>query len=313
MLEIIISALLPIIVTLLLGYFAAWHKDFNAAQSTVLNRLVMLYALPITLFTGMLSVKRSVLLEQLDMAGVLLVSMVGVYGVVFFVAHFIFHRSKPIAVLQALATSAPSGPFIGIPVLGFLYGEQSAIPISLCGIIINLILVPLTLLSLSTATSTKGNGGSNVSMAENLKNTVKEPIIWLPVLAFIILMLDFNIPENILKSLTLIGTATGGIALFSTGIILYSQKVTINSTVLISVIIKNIIAPVITLGLCIFMSIKGTVADLSVMTIALPAATISVILAMQYKTAEQEMASTFFLSTVLSMATMAAFLVYLHA
>lgn len=125
--------------------------------------------------------------------------------------------------------------------------------------------------------------------------------------------MDFNIPDNILKSLTLVGTATGGIALFSTGIILYSQKVTINSTILISVIIKNIIAPVMMLGPCIFMSIKGTVADLSVMTIALPAATISVILAMQYKTAEQEMASTFFLSTVLSMATMAAFLVYLHA
>lgn len=125
--------------------------------------------------------------------------------------------------------------------------------------------------------------------------------------------MDFNIPDNILKSLTLVGTATGGIALFSTGIILYSQKVTINSTILISVIIKNIIAPVMMLGPCIFMSIKGTVADLSVMTIALPAATISVILAMQYKIAEQEMASTFFLSTVLSMATMAAFLVYLHA
>ncbi|WP_369427399.1 AEC family transporter [Providencia sp. PROV236] len=65
MLEIIISALLPIVVTLALGYFAAWHKDFNSDQSTILNRLVMLYALPLTLFSGMLGVKRSVLMNPL--------------------------------------------------------------------------------------------------------------------------------------------------------------------------------------------------------------------------------------------------------
>lgn len=312
MLEIIISALLPIIVTLLLGYFAAWHKDFNSEQSSVLNRLVMLYALPITLFTGMLSVKRAVLLAQTDMALALFISMVGAYLVVFVISHYLFHRSKPIAALQALAVSAPSGPFIGIPVLGFLYGELSSIPISLCGIIINLILVPFTLFSLSSSAANTTGGNSKVSIMANLKNTVKEPIIWLPVLAFIILILDFNIPDNVLKSLKLIGTTTGGIALFSTGIILYSQKVTFNLTILISVIAKNVIAPVVTLGICLLMVIKGTVADLSIMTIALPAATISVILAMQYKTAEQEMASTFFFSTVLSIATMAAFLVYLH-
>lgn len=43
MLEIIISALLPIVITLALGYFAAWHKDFGSEQSAVLNRLVMHY------------------------------------------------------------------------------------------------------------------------------------------------------------------------------------------------------------------------------------------------------------------------------
>ena len=312
MLEIIISALLPIVVTLALGYFAAWHKDFGSEQSTVLNRLVMLYALPLTLFAGMLGVKRSVLLEQSNMALALLISMVGAYVIVFIISYYIFHRSKPIAALQALAVSAPSGPFIGIPVLGFLYGELSAIPISLCGIIINLILVPFTLYSLSTYSSNKENQKSNTSIISNLKSTVKEPIIWMPVLSFIILMLDFEIPENILKSLQLLGTTTGGVALFSTGIILYSQKVVINKTIITSVIAKNIVFPAMTLGICILMTIKGTVADLSIMTIALPAATISVILAMQYKIAQQEMASTFFFSTILSVATMASFLIYLH-
>jgi predicted permease len=34
---IIIAALLPVFVTLLLGYLAAWHNDYDGASSNVLN------------------------------------------------------------------------------------------------------------------------------------------------------------------------------------------------------------------------------------------------------------------------------------
>jgi malonate transporter and related proteins len=35
MLKTVVSALLPIVVTLALGFFAAWHKDFKADQPPV--------------------------------------------------------------------------------------------------------------------------------------------------------------------------------------------------------------------------------------------------------------------------------------
>jgi malonate transporter and related proteins len=44
MLSTVVGALLPIVVTLAPGFFAAWHKDFKADQASVLNRMVMLYA-----------------------------------------------------------------------------------------------------------------------------------------------------------------------------------------------------------------------------------------------------------------------------
>lgn len=49
MLETIVTALLPIVVTLLLGYFAGLRHDFSQDQASVLNRMVMLYALPLLL------------------------------------------------------------------------------------------------------------------------------------------------------------------------------------------------------------------------------------------------------------------------
>jgi malonate transporter and related proteins len=56
MLKTVVSALLPIVVTLALGFFAAWYEDFKADQASVLNRMVMLYALPMSLFAGMATI-----------------------------------------------------------------------------------------------------------------------------------------------------------------------------------------------------------------------------------------------------------------
>jgi hypothetical protein len=39
-----------------LGSFSGWHKDFSGDQATTLNRMVMLYALPLLLFRSTLSI-----------------------------------------------------------------------------------------------------------------------------------------------------------------------------------------------------------------------------------------------------------------
>ena len=54
MVETVLTALAPVVVTLLLGFAAAWHQDFGAKDAAVLNRMVLLYAVPVALFLGML-------------------------------------------------------------------------------------------------------------------------------------------------------------------------------------------------------------------------------------------------------------------
>jgi ABC-type spermidine/putrescine transport system permease subunit I len=44
--ETVLTALAPVVVTLLLGFVAAWHHDFAAKDAAVLNRMVLLYAVP---------------------------------------------------------------------------------------------------------------------------------------------------------------------------------------------------------------------------------------------------------------------------
>lgn len=317
MIQTVIAALLPVVITMCLGFFAGWHKDFNAEQGGVLNRMVMLYALPLALFASMMGIKRSVLLQQGDMALILLIGMVIGYAIVFAIARYIFRRSNGASALLAIAIAGPSIPFIGTPVLGYLYGDVGAIPVALGSIIMNLVQVPITLFLLArdtnqaTASDPAGKPHQN-SILDNIKHTVREPVVWAPILAFVLLLLDVGIPDHIRSALQLLGSTTGGVALFASGVILFSYHVVINLEVSIAVIAKNIILPAALLVMGSGMGIEGSTLAISIITMSIPTAAICVILAVQYKTSEQEMASILFISTILSVLTMGGFLYYLH-
>jgi malonate transporter len=52
MIDTILSALLPMVITFLLGFVAAWRHDFESKDASTLNRMVLLYAVPLALFAG---------------------------------------------------------------------------------------------------------------------------------------------------------------------------------------------------------------------------------------------------------------------
>lgn len=320
MIDTIIAALLPIVVTLFLGFFAGWHRDFDATQGAMLNRMVMLYALPLTLFAGIMSISREVLLAQWVMGLLLLIGMLGAYLLTFFISHFIFKRPTPIAALQAISISAPAAPFVGIPVLGHLFGSVSTIPIAFSSIVLNLIISPITLMILANYTTKTANKNATTApsvsaknqLLKNLINTIKEPMVWAPVAAFIALLCDVRLSAAIESSLQLLGNATGGVSLFACGVILFSFKVTFNKTIAISVICKNIILPICVFAVGLLIHTAPSALNMTVITVAIPTASIGIILAVQFNLAQQEMASTLFFSTLLSIITMGGFIYYLH-
>ena len=144
----------------------------------------------------------------------LCVAIILFYGVVFLFSRVVFRMAVGTSALAALTASAPAVPFVGPAVLGDLFGAISAIPIAISGLVINLTVVPVTILLLaldSTGRDTQENTPtvqevehsptpprSNASVfAVKLKETVKEPVVWAPVLAFIIVLIGFRIPQLI--------------------------------------------------------------------------------------------------------------------
>jgi malonate transporter len=317
MLSTVLAALLPIVVTMLLGFIAARHHDFNEKQASTLNRMVLLYAVPMGLFAGTVSTRRDALSQDIPLVVALCAAIIGVYAVVFLVSHFALRATISVSALAALAVSAPAVPFIGPAVLGDLFGTASAVPIGIASLTINLTVVPVTLLFLSLDAKQQSAEGQAVSpgsetgyafLGSMLLKTVKQPIVWAPVIAFAIVMAGIHIPSLLVHSLTLLGQAAGGVALFASGIILASGRMAISRSVVTLVALKNIVPPALVLIALRLLAYHNPIVSQAVLTTAIPMMPIVIMFAMQYRVAQAQAAAEVFLSSVSSVITMGVFI-----
>ena len=329
MLDTILSALLPMVVTFLLGFIAAWRHDFESKDASTLNRMVLVYAVPLALFAGTVTTSPRALSQDIPMVVALCVSIIGLYGVVFLFSLIVLHLEVSTSALAALTASAPAVPFVGPAVLGNLFGGLSAIPIAVASLVINLTVVPITILLLALD-STRRNRQEKTPLAERgqysatafrshasvlaarLVETVKEPIVWAPVLALIIVLSGFRMPQLIVHSLSLLGQASGGVALFACGIVLASGKIKLNRYVWFFVFLKNIVQPALVLGGLRWFGYGHPVISEAALTTAIPAMPIVIMFALQYRIVQAEAASAVFLSMMSSVLTMGAFIAVTH-
>jgi malonate transporter and related proteins len=116
-------------------------------------------------------------------------------------------------------------------------------PISVASLVTNLIEVPVTLMLLSAGVGAKkdaaGRGGP--ALASHLVHALREPVVWAPLLALALVVVGVKPVTPIQESLFLLGQSTGGVALFASGIVLFSRRVAISLPTGISVLIRNII------------------------------------------------------------------------
>ncbi len=301
----ILGAILPVIITVLIGYISGKRKDFNWQQAGDINKIVMLYALPLSIFSNMVMTPRHIVMSMGPVAIAIILALILSFLIPLAIARYICKRSLALSTLQALAIGSPAVPFIGTSVLAFLFGTVSASLITVSSITQNVFQLPLVMILMSVAT---GDKSQNISFATRVINAIKQPVVWSPVVALILVLMDMHIPETVSMSLGLLGKASGGLALFAAGIVLYTRSIVITSATIITVIARNILVP----GACYLILLKMgfSIEQIKqvVLTMAIPVGSIAIIIAMQYKSGEQEMASTMALSIITSIITMGAFI-----
>ena len=317
------------VVTFLLGFVAAWRHDFGSKDASTLNRMVLVYAVPLALFAGTVTTSRAALSQDVPLVIALSVAIIGLYGLVFLFSRLVFRMPASTSALFALTASAPAVPFVGPAVLGDLFGNLSAIPVAIASLVINLTVVPVTILLLAVGTTGRDtqtnapvaqDAGHSVSSSSSyssvftakLVETIKEPIVWAPVLAFIVVLSGFRVPQLVVHALSLLGHASGGVALFACGIVLASGKIKVSKSILVSVFLKNMVQPAVVLAALRWIGYSNPILSEATLTTAIPAMPIVIMLALQYRIAQAEAASAVFLSVMCSIVTMGAFIALTH-
>jgi len=322
MLEKILGALLPAVITILLGYIAAWHHDFEQKEVPTLNRMVMSYALPLSLFVGVVSAGRAELLADLPLVAFLAAAIIGMYVAILLFGVFGLRHASGLSALRALTAAAPSTAFVGAPVLGYLYGDKGDIPVAVGSIIIVVCLVPVTLILLTFETQARqaaesGQGtvsevtAKDAGVMGKILSALKQPVVWLPFLGFVLVIFDVDVPEVFNNSLALLGHASAGVALFTAGIILAGYKIIVNRHVVFLAVVKNVVQPGLVCAGMLWLGYGDPLLGQAVVTSALPPVTLVVMLAIQYRVAIPEIASALLFSTLGSLLSMSAFIWFL--
>ena len=132
--------------------------------------------------------------------------------------------------------------------------------------------------------------------------------MWAPVLALVLVVVGVQLPPLLVNAMKLLGSATTGVALFASGIVLFSQRIAVSRFVAGAVAMRNVVAPAAVWVILAAIGMSHTDLRLAVLANALPAPVAAVIFAVQYRQGQREMASVVLFSSVGSLLTLAAFI-----
>jgi predicted permease len=308
----VINALLPVVLTLLLGYLAGWHHDADTDVAAVLNRVVLTYALPLALFSGTVSNSRAQLLGDLPLALALLIGLVVPYVVTVLLAHYAFKRDWAESAMWGLVMGSPATSFTGLPVLTAVVGSQATVAVAMAGVISNSLVIPTAIVLINLQKASTDKSDAPPSFAQTLKKSLLQPVVLAPLFGITLVMLNVHVPAALTHSTALMGVSSAGLSLFASGIILQAQKPKLTVPVAVLSFIRTALIPALVLAALWKLGEPRTIQQQAVLALGLPAGTMQVMFAVKYHVNEQENSSLLLFSNVASLITLAIFIAVLQ-
>ncbi len=298
--NIIVNDILPIFVIMALGYAGAKIHAFKPDQTQALNKVVLDIALPAALFASITKANRELIFGDLLLTIISLLGIVGMFLLCFFICKIWWKHSTPEAAVCALITGAPTVGFLGFAVLDPVFGTstQTGLVVAIEAIISNAVLIPIGFFLMNMGQAL-GSPQKNNSSIKAIINSLKQPVVWAPMLAVAIVLTGIHIPEAFYPSLDLIAKANSGVAVFAAGLALATVRFSVGPEIIWNVFFRNFLSPLV---VCIAgASFNLTVESLSMMVLAcaLPPAFSGLIISSRYNIYVKDGASTLAVSTFL--------------
>ncbi|MFJ3484866.1 AEC family transporter [Pseudomonas sp. NPDC090202] len=301
MLDRIIGPILPVAFVILLGFIAGKRRRLTRSDSLLISRLVLGWIFPALLFVGMASTPR----EQLLDFKFIVATFIGIMGmyVMAMVVGWLRFRNLKVATLKGFVNGYPDAAFMGIPILGTMFGAGSIYSVLVLNLVASLVMIPLTTMFLTVA---DGKGSGAQAFVSSLSGAVRRPLMWAPALGILISLLQIKLPPVVAESFTLLGKATPGVSLLCLGLIMSSEQMKLSGEVWTNLGLKLLIHPALMIAATLLLGVHGIYAQQMILLCALPSATIPAMFANETGAYQSEAATSILVSTVLSILTFPA-------
>jgi malonate transporter and related proteins len=127
MLHMILDSIVPVFFVMALGYLAGWMRDIDNHHVAELNALVMDFAVPASLFVATVQMPRTLLLQDGRLMLVLALSMLVIYGVVFWLQRRLFKLDTRQAAVGSLTVAFPNLASAGLPLISSVFGAGNTV------------------------------------------------------------------------------------------------------------------------------------------------------------------------------------------
>ncbi|MCQ8239659.1 AEC family transporter [Rhizosaccharibacter radicis] len=307
----LLLALLPIFAVLGLGALAGRSGRIAPAQVAPLNTLVMDFALPAALFGAVTHAGRAELLGQWPLMLVLLIGLLVLWWLVFAIERRVFGARAGSAAVLAISVSLPNFAAAGVPLMNGLFGRggglQVAVAISLGAVVLSP--MTLVLLDLDRERRRGSTASPSAALAAAARRVSRAPLVLGPLVGVVLVLAGITLPPAVDRAVGLIGQASGGVALFVTGLVLSARRIRLTGRVAAGALLANIVHPLATASLCTVLPIAAQPRQAAILLSALPCGFFGIFFALRYEEDPTEAAAVVGVSTVLSIATLAAAIV----
>ena len=300
----VISALLPVVLLIAIGFISARAGWIRAEASKDLSNLVFMVLTPALLFRTMSTVH----VEQLDFRPV---AMYFVAATLLFASVLIWQGFTRRAAVLALAATFSNTVMIGVPLVGLAYGQAGLVMLFTLISVHALVLLTLAtiMLELAVAREAAASGEKNgqhmaLTVLAAVRNGIFHPVPLPIMVGLLFAQTGWVLPEIVDKPLALLGTAFGPIALLLVGVTLTQVRVGANLKAALGLaLIKNLAFPALVALLSWSLGLSGLSLSVMILAASMPIGANVFLFSQRYQVAQDQVTAAVAVSTLLAMLT----------
>ena len=254
---------------------------------------------------------RDLLWGQWRVIAVMIVVFLVTHGATFFLSRRVLGSNAPDSSVLALTLAFPNFTAVGVPLLDAVYGGHSTVTLA-AGLATGAMTIsPITLAILEGSAPSGHAMSTSARVRRAIFRAVRRPVVWAPAAGLLAVSLNLRLPPYAVRSLNVMGVATGGAGLFLTGLIVSGQKFKMDWSVALATVAKNILQPALCLAMAEAVALPLEMTRWAVLLMAIPCGFFGLVFGKGFDSTPISASSTLVISYCAGIVTLAGWLVLL--